>query len=185
VPDLQLVGGWEGLPAGCALMRCPYCKKDNDRVVDSRSSEEGLAIRRRRECLACRRRFTSYERVDENPVKVIKKDGRRVPFDRAKLRAGIEKACEKRPVPQEQISQIVESIETDALNSFEREIPTDFLGEQVMKHLRKLDQVAYVRFASVYREFKDVAEFVDVLDELSEKIKGGVKGGQDHTDQEA
>jgi transcriptional repressor NrdR len=88
-------------------------------------------------------------------------------------------------VSQEQISQIVESIETDALNSFEREIPTEFLGEQVMKHLRKLDQVAYVRFASVYREFKDVAEFVDVLDELSEKIKGGVKGGQDHTDQEA
>ena len=185
MPNLQRVGDKASSLAELVLMRCPYCKKDNDKVVDSRSSEDGLAIRRRRECLECRRRYTSYERLDENPVKVIKKDGRRVPFDRAKLRAGLEKACEKRPVSQEQISQIVESIETDALNSFEREIPTEFLGEQVMKHLRKLDQVAYVRFASVYREFKDVAEFVNVLDELSEKIKGGAKSGQDHTDQEA
>ncbi|HOX07410.1 MAG TPA: transcriptional regulator NrdR [Planctomycetota bacterium] len=156
-------------------MRCPYCKRDNDKVVDSRSSEDGLAIRRRRECLECHRRYTSYERLDENPVKVIKKDGRRVPFDRAKLRAGLEKACEKRPVSEEQVSRTVETIEADALNRFEREIPTEFLGEQVMKHLRGLDQVAYVRFASVYREFKDAAEFQNVLNELNELIKGGAQ----------
>jgi transcriptional repressor NrdR len=156
-------------------MRCPYCKKDNDKVVDSRSSEDGLAIRRRRECLECHRRYTSYERLDENPVKVIKKDGRRVPFDRAKLRGGIQKACEKRPVSEEQITSTVETIEAEALNRFEREIPTGFLGEQVMKHLRGLDQVAYVRFASVYREFKDAAEFQNVLNELNELIKGGAQ----------
>jgi transcriptional repressor NrdR len=162
---------------GQALMRCPYCKKDSDRVVDSRSSEEGLAIRRRRECLVCHRRFTSYERLDENPVKVVKKDGRRVPFDRAKLRAGLEKACEKRPVSQEDISRMVDTIEAEALNQFEREIPTEFLGQRVMEHLRRADPVAYVRFASVYREFKDVAEFKSVLDELR-IIKGGADGEQ-------
>ncbi len=174
--DLQRVGDF-GVPQGkLGLMRCPYCKKDNDKVVDSRSSEDGLAIRRRRECLECRRRYTSYERLDENPVKVIKKDGRRVPFDRAKLRSGIEKACEKRPVSQEQIARTVEAIEAEALNRFEREIPTEFIGGQVMQHLRGLDQVAYVRFASVYREFKDAAEFINVLDELNELIKGGAQG---------
>ena len=167
-------------------MRCPYCKKDNDRVVDSRSSEDGVAIRRRRECLDCHRRYTSYERLDENPVKVIKKDGRRVPFDRAKLRAGIEKACEKRPVAEEQISGMVDAIEAEALNRFEREIPTGFLGEQVMKRLRAADQVAYVRFASVYREFKDAAEFMNVLNELNELIKGGARGEQqDPADRQA
>ncbi|MHC4917490.1 MAG: transcriptional regulator NrdR [Planctomycetota bacterium] len=161
-------------------MKCPYCKKDNDRVVDSRSSEDGLAIRRRRECLECSRRYTSYERIDENPVKVIKKDGRRVPFDRTKLRAGMEKACEKRPVSAEQMDNIAEQIEAEALNKFEREIPTDFLGERVMAELRKIDQVAYVRFASVYREFKDVTEFVNVLNELNHVIRsGGGKGEQD------
>jgi transcriptional repressor NrdR len=161
-------------------MKCPYCKKDNDRVVDSRSSEDGLAIRRRRECLECSRRYTSYERIDENPVKVIKKDGRRVPFDRSKLRSGIAKACEKRPVSEERISTVVEQIEAESLNSFEREIPTEFLGEKVMAELRKMDQVAYVRFASVYREFKDVTEFVSVLNELNHVIRsGGGKSEQD------
>ncbi len=161
-------------------MKCPYCKKDNDRVVDSRSSEDGLAIRRRRECLECNRRYTSYERIDENPVKVIKKDGRRVPFDRGKLRSGLAKACEKRPVSEERISTVVEQIEAEALNSFEREIPTGFLGEKVMAELRKMDQVAYIRFASVYREFKDVTEFVNVLNELNHVIRsGGGKSEQD------
>ncbi len=163
-------------------MKCPYCKKNDDRVVDSRSSEDGLAIRRRRECLKCSRRYTSYERIDENPVKVIKKDGRRVPFDRGKLRGGIEKACEKRPVSQDQINAVVESIEAAALNNFEREIPTEFLGEQVMAALRKIDQVAYVRFASVYREFKDLTEFESVLNELNQVIRGsGGKGDQDQS----
>lgn len=175
MPNLQRVGDKASSLAELDLMRCPYCKRDNDKVVDSRSSEDGLAIRRRRECLECHRRYTSYERLDENPVKVIKKDGRRVPFDRAKLRAGLEKACEKRPVSEEQVSRTVETIEADALNRFEREIPTEFLGEQVMKHLRGLDQVAYVRFASVYREFKDAAEFQNVLNELNELIKGGAQ----------
>jgi transcriptional repressor NrdR len=161
-------------------MKCPYCKKDRDRVVDSRSSEDGLAIRRRRECLECGRRYTSYERIDENPVKVVKKDGRRVSFDRAKLRGGIAKACEKRPVSEERINAVAERIEAEALNSFEREIPSGFLGEKVMSELRKLDQVAYIRFASVYREFKDVTEFVSVLDELNHVIRsGGGKGEQD------
>jgi transcriptional repressor NrdR len=167
-------------------MKCPYCKKDNDRVVDSRSSEDGLAIRRRRECIECSRRYTSYERLDENPVKVIKKDGRRATFDRNKLRAGIEKACEKRPVGEPQITRTVEQIEAEALNRFEREIPTEFLGERVMDELRKLDQVAYVRFASVYREFKDVTEFVGVLNELSNAFRNSNSnsGGKGEQDQE-
>jgi transcriptional repressor NrdR len=167
-------------------MKCPYCKKDNDRVVDSRSSEDGLAIRRRRECLECSRRYTSYERLDENPVKVIKKDGRRVPFDRSKLRLGMEKACEKRPVSEERITAIADQIEAEALNRFEREIPTGYLGERVMDELRKVDQVAYVRFASVYREFKDVTEFVNVLNELNQVIRNsGGSGEQDQAGKEA
>ncbi len=125
--------------------------------------------------MECNRRYTSYERIDENPVKVIKKDGHRAPFSQNKLRSGIEKACEKRPVSQEQLDRVVERIEAEALNSFDREIPTDFLGEKVMAELRKIDQVAYVRFASVYREFKDVTEFVNVLNELNHVIRNSGK----------
>jgi len=150
-------------------MRCPFCRIDQDRVVDSRSGDDGTSIRRRRECLSCKRRFTTYERIEENPMRVIKKDGRRVPYDREKLRRGIEKACWNLAVSAEQIDQAVSAVESEAFEKFEREVPSTYIGELVMNELRKLHQVAYVRFASVYREFKDVGEFLGVLDEF---VKG-------------
>jgi transcriptional repressor NrdR len=153
-------------------MRCPFCRVDKDRVVDSRAGDDAATIRRRRECLQCRRRFTTYERIEENPMRVIKKDGRRMPYDREKLRGGIHKACEKLPISAEQIDQVVATVEAEAFEKFEREVPSRFLGELVMRELRKLSQVAYVRFASVYREFKDVSEFMGVLEEFL-KVRGG------------
>jgi len=147
-------------------MKCPFCRIDNDRVVDSRTNEDGSTIRRRRECLACRRRYTTYERVEEAVIKVIKKDGGRVPFEREKIRRGLEKACWKRPVSLVQIEQVVTDIERDVYEAFESEIESRQLGELVMRHLRQLDQVAFVRFASVYREFKDVRDFVDELEPM-------------------
>ena len=150
-------------------MRCPFCRVDNDRVVDSRTGEDGATIRRRRECLACKRRFTTYERIEENPLRVIKKDGRRVPYEREKIRRGVEKACWNLPVSADQIDQVVSAVETDAFDKFEREVPSSFLGELIMRELRKLNQVAYIRFASVYREFKDISEFMGVMEEF---IKG-------------
>jgi len=150
-------------------MRCPFCRVDQDRVVDSRSGDDGTTIRRRRECLNCKRRFTTYERIEENPMRVIKKDGRRVPYDREKLRRGIEKACWNLAVSAEQIDQAVAAVEAEAFDKYEREVPSAFIGERVMNELRKLHQVAYVRFASVYREFKDVGEFLGVLEEF---VKG-------------
>jgi transcriptional repressor NrdR len=158
------------VPEKATPMQCPFCKKDNDRVVDSRTSENGRVTRRRRECIECERRYTSYERVEETPLRVMKKDGSRVGFDRAKIRAGIEKACEKRPVSADEIVRIVDSIEAEVVEKYEREVPTRFIGERVMEELRRLDEVAYVRFASVYRAFKDVNEFRHVLDEF---MKGG------------
>lgn len=147
-------------------MKCPFCRIDNDRVVDSRTNEDGTTIRRRRECLACRRRYTTYERVEEAVIKVIKKDGGRVPFEREKIRQGLEKACWKRPVSLAQIEQVVTDIERDVYETCESEIESRHLGEMVMRHLRQLDQVAFVRFASVYREFKDVRDFVDELEPM-------------------
>lgn len=144
-------------------MRCPFCKVDNDRVVDSRSSAEGAVVRRRRECLACGKRFTTYERVEEAPLRVVKKDGTRVAFDREKVLAGVRKACEKRPVSAEQMEELVSSVEDDINKNYEREVPTRAIGEMVMERLKTLDSVAYVRFASVYREFKDPEEFVQVI----------------------
>ena len=144
-------------------MRCPFCKNNDDRVVDSRTSEAGDTIRRRRECLKCKRRYTSYEHIEETPLRVIKKDGARGIYDRQKIVTGILKACEKRPVTQEDIDKLVQQIEAEIFELSDREVASVFIGEQVMKGLRKLDQVAYVRFASVYREFKDVNEFMDVL----------------------
>ena len=156
-------------------MRCPFCRKDNDRVVDSRSGEDGLTIRRRRECLACKRRFTTYERVEETPLRVIKKDGRRVPYEREKMRRGIEKACWNLNVAVEQVDQMVSDVESEAFERYDREVPSNYLGELVMRELRKVNQVAYVRFASVYKEFKDVSEFMAVLEEF---MKGrGAAGG--------
>lgn len=145
-------------------MRCPFCKVDNDRVVDSRSSSEGAVVRRRRECLACGKRFTTYERIEETPLRVIKKDGSRAPFDREKIRHGIQRACEKRPVGAAQIEQVVQDIEDEVTKRYDREVPTRVIGELIMEHLKAIDSVAYVRFASVYREFKDTADFLAAIE---------------------
>lgn len=144
-------------------MRCPFCHKDNDRVIDSRASQDGLAIRRRRECVACNRRYTTYERAEETPIKVIKKDGSRAPFDRDKILRGLERACWKRPISTRQIENTVTSIESDVYRKFDTEVESSELGELVMDHLRSLDEVAFVRFASVYRQFKDAQDFVEEL----------------------
>ena len=150
-------------------MKCPFCAKDKDRVIDSRTSRDGELIRRRRECLKCSRRFTTYERVEENLPMVIKKDGRREPYDRQKVIAGIRRACEKRPVSTEHVEQIVRNIEGYLQDTGESEISSREIGERVMLSLRDLDQVAYVRFASVYREFKDLNAFIEQLNELLRK----------------
>jgi transcriptional repressor NrdR len=144
-------------------MKCPFCDHIEDRVVDSRETRDGTVIRRRRECGGCSRRFTSYERIDEIPLMVVKKDGRREAFDRGKLLNGLLKACEKRPVPSRRLEEIVDEAETRIQDSADREIPTREMGELVMVRLKDLDKVAFVRFASVYRQFEDVDEFMDEL----------------------
>jgi len=149
-------------------VNCPFCKADTDKVVDSRPAEDGSAIRRRRECLACRKRYTTYERVEEIPVRVVKKDGSRVPFDRAKLLAGILKACEKRPVPTATLEELVDRVEREAGRAPDNEIESRTIGEMVMAGLKEIDHVAYVRFASVYRNFKDPEQFLDELRPLLE-----------------
>ena len=143
-------------------MLCPFCQKGETKVVDSRGSQE-FVIRRRRECLDCGRRFTTYEKIEESPLKVIKKDGARIPFDREKIRAGLEKACYKRPISDDAIERIISDIEASLYEQFEREIPSREIGEKVMESLRRIDHVAFVRFASVYREFQDVNDFVEEL----------------------
>jgi len=144
-------------------MKCLYCKTDNDRVVNSRPSEDGMTIKRRRECLDCGRRYTTYERVEGSLIKVVKKDGSRVDFDRKKILDGLEKACEKRPVSTEILDSTVSEIELDIYEKFDREVDSKYIGSLVVQKLKKIDQVAYVRFASVYREFKDITEFIDEL----------------------
>lgn len=144
-------------------MRCPFCKVDDDKVIDSRASSDGFAIRRRRECVDCGRRFTTYERIEESPLRVIKKEGVREPFERRKILFGLIKACEKRPIPLADLEEITERIEGRILEKYESEVPVSFIGELVMDELKALDKVAYVRFASVYREFKDINEFMDEL----------------------
>ena len=150
-------------------MRCPFCQHMDDRVIDSRLSKEGDMIRRRRECTHCLRRFTTYERVEETLPLVIKKDGRRENFDRGKILAGLHKACEKRPISVETLEKLVDRIEQKLQESGEREIHSRVIGEQIMLELQNLDEVAYVRFASVYRSFKDVNEFMSEVKELLEK----------------
>ena len=144
-------------------MKCPYCQADNDRVIDSRASEDSCAIRRRWQCNACRRRYTTYERVERTSVKVVKKDGVRVPFDRDRLKQGLEKACWKRPISDAKLESIVSEVENRVEINFDTEVESRDLGELVMRQLRELDQVAYVRFASVYRQFEDVHDFVEEL----------------------
>ncbi|PYS54529.1 MAG: transcriptional regulator NrdR [Acidobacteria bacterium] len=147
-------------------MKCPFCGHLHDKVVDSRESKEGEAIRRRRQCLGCHRRFTSYERIDEIPYMAVKKDGRRERFDRQKVLAGLLKACEKRPVSMIQLEAIADKAETTVQESSDREVSTRVLGEMIMDELKNLDKVAYVRFASVYLDFKDVQEFMSELKDL-------------------
>lgn len=144
-------------------MKCPYCQEDNDRVIDSRASQDGFATRRRRECLKCLQRFTTYERIEGTAVKIVKKDGTREPFDRQKIKRGLESACWKRPVSDAQLEAIVATVENELESRFESEVPSREVGKLVMQHLRDLDQVAYVRFASVYRQFEDVHDFVHEL----------------------
>ncbi len=153
-------------------MKCPFCGHENDKVVDSRESKEGESIRRRRECLKCEKRFTTYERIDEIPYMVVKKDGRREKFDRQKVLNGLLRACEKRPVSIGKLEQIVNEAEAFVVDSAERERKTSDLGELIMNRLKKIDKVAYVRFASVYMDFKDVQEFMSELKHLLKSKEG-------------
>jgi len=157
-------------------VRCPFCKENQDKVVDSRSSDSGRIIRRRRQCLACGRRFTTYEKVGESfKLYVVKKDNLRVPYDRDKVIGGLQKACYKREVPAEQIQQIADRVEEDIFHNFDKEVSSAFIGESVMKHLRTVDKVAYIRFASVYRDFKDAGELIE---EVTNVIQQAESAGQ-------
>jgi transcriptional repressor NrdR len=147
-------------------MKCPFCGALEDRVVDSREGRDGAFIRRRRECTGCARRFTSYETIEDIPYMVVKNDGRREPFDRKKLRTGLSRACEKRPIPSARLDAIADEVESRLHESSDREISTRAIGSLVMERLKELDEVAYVRFASVYRQFEDVGEFLDELKTL-------------------
>ena len=142
-------------------MQCPYCRTDDDRVVNSRPSSDGTYVKRRRECSACARRFTTYERIEESVLRVVKKDETREDFSRPKLIAGLTKACYKRQIPSDRILALVDDVERELHRRFEREVPSRDVGELVMRKLRELDQVAYIRFASVYREFEDVTDFME------------------------
>ena len=144
-------------------MKCPFCGFQEDKVIDSRASSEGASVRRRRECTKCARRFTTYEYIEEMPLMIVKKDNRREAFDRKKIQAGLFRACEKRPISVEKIDDLVTGIERAILKKFDREVPSGFVGELVMEKLAVLDEVAYVRFASVYRQFKDVNQFMKEL----------------------
>lgn len=153
-------------------MRCPFCLYLDSKVLDSRQTEEGASIRRRRECISCHKRFTTYERLDEMPFLVVKKDGRREPFARGKILNGMLRACEKRPISAETIEEAVTEIESEVRSGLEREISSEVIGELVMDKLRVLDDVAYVRFASVYRQFKDIDRFIEELQQLREEGNG-------------
>lgn len=150
-------------------VRCPFCKEDKDKVIDSRSSEAGRVIRRRRQCLGCSRRFTTYEKIGEGfKLNVVKRDAGRVPYDREKIIAGLQKACYKRPISAEQLQDIADRVEEDIFRTCDKEVSSLLIGESVMRHLRTLDKVAYIRFASVYRRFEDAGEF---LDEVSQALQ--------------
>ena len=152
-------------------MRCPFCKEDSDKVIDSRSSDSGRIIRRRRQCLACDRRFTTYEKIGESfKLSVVKKDKARLPYEREKVISGIQKACYKRPVSSEQIQQIADKVEEDIFRNFDKEVESSFIGDSVMRNLRGVDKVAYIRFASVYRDFKDAGDLIDEVTAAIENI---------------
>jgi len=151
-------------------LRCPFCGNENTRVIDTRAAEDGFAIKRRRECESCSKRFTTYERLDDRPLIVVKKDGSKQLFDKHKIYTGLLKACEKRPIAESKLLEIAEEIERELKNRLEQEVTSLEIGEMVMSRLKKLDEVAYVRFASVYRQFKDVNSF---LEELKKLLNGG------------
>ena len=153
-------------------MKCPFCENSDTKVIDSRQTDDGHAIRRRRECENCKKRFTTYEKVEEMILMVIKKDGSREAFDRNKIYTGIVKACEKRPVPADKIEEVVDDIERGLNNMMEKEVESSFIGELIMEKLRDLDEVAYVRFASVYRQFTDINTFVSEIEKLNKRKKG-------------
>ena len=150
-------------------MKCPFCNAENTRVIDSRPADDAFSIRRRRQCDVCDRRFTTYEKIETIPLIIIKKDNNRETYDRAKIEAGVLRACHKRPVSAAQISQLVDEVETEIFSMEEKEIPSQIIGELVMNKLKDLDAVAYVRFASVYREFKDINTFMDELKKVLNK----------------
>lgn len=154
-------------------MRCPFCNSSDTKVTDSRDTDDGASIRRRRQCLICNRRFTTYETVEQTPLRVIKKNGTRELFDKNKLRNGLIRACEKRNISTGQIEEIVNTVERTIRNGLKQEVPTEVIGNLIMEELRKLDQVAYVRFASVYREFKDLDSFMSELETLMKVGKNG------------
>jgi transcriptional repressor NrdR len=165
------------IPSEAIGMRCPFCGVDKDRVIDSRSMAEGRSTRRRRECLACKRRFTTYENVDEIHVLVVKRDGRREEFDRSKIESGLRKACHKRPIPAETLLTMTGEIEQAVLAKGDKEVQSGTIGEMVMERLQAVDQVAYVRFASVYRSFQDVTEFMSIISQFAKK-PGKAKDGK-------
>ena len=154
-------------------MKCRYCLSTESKVIDSRPTEDGTAIRRRRECISCGKRFTTYEKIEEIPITVVKRDGTRQAFDSTKILAGVKKACEKRPVSVAAQNELVDDVTREIFNSFEEEITTIRIGELVMKHLKALDEVAYVRFASVYRSFKDINTFMEELKALLGEAESG------------
>ncbi len=154
-------------------MRCPHCGNDESKVIDSRPTEDNTAIRRRRECLNCEKRFTTYEKIESIPLIVVKKDGNRETFDRDKIINGMIKSCEKRPVSIEKIESVANEIESDIKKKAKKEVSSNEIGEEIMKHLKKLDEVAYVRFASVYRQFKDVNSFMDALNKMLNEREDG------------
>ena len=161
-------------------MRCPFCKDQDDKVIDSRGTEGNSVIRRRRQCLACNRRFTTYERVEEtNRISVIKKGGSRVPYDRSRIAGGIQRACWKRPISAEVLQTLVDEVEEDVFRNFDREVRSEYIGNAVASRLRKLDQVAYLRFASMYHEFKIVDEFISEARDLIERERNETPGQQE------
>jgi transcriptional repressor NrdR len=153
-------------------MRCPYCHVDNDRVLDTRAAEDGYVIRRKRLCSNCQRRFVTLEKVEQLTVRVVKREETREPFDREKIRRGIERACSKRPITSSQIERVVQNVEADIYGAYEEEVPASEIGEIVMRHLVDLDQVAYIRFSSVYREFDDAEDFVQAISKIVRPRRG-------------
>ena len=175
------MSGLPGLTGGRGneVMRCPFCKEDRDKVIDSRATDRGSAVRRRRECLACGRRYSTKERIESDSfLAVIKKDGARVPFNADKIRKGVVIACYKRPVTDAQIQALMDAVEGEVFRTFDREVPSEFIGECVIRRLRGLDKVAYVRFASVYREFDDPEQFVEEVKDVKERTHHETPGQQ-------